>query len=131
MLNKCWLFTNPKRWVIQGRGKYYSEQLNSSFRVCLLILDSNSFLSMLILPFPTRLAFLPDRENRSKIGIETFYFPSIIHPLISCHSSKSMKQCVTLSSCSKYNLKKSLFGCHEQYLQDSTYSSILPSLYLW
>lgn len=89
-------------------GKYHSEQLNSSLFVCLLMLGCNFSISMLILPFPIWLAFFPDREETSKTRSETFYFLSVTHA-ISCHSSKSMKQCFTLSSYSKYNFKKSFW----------------------
>lgn len=128
MFHKCCLFINLESWVLQGRGKYHSEQLNLLLYICLHILGCNSLISMLILTFSIRLAFLFDREDRSKMGVETFYVLSFrifhaIHP--------NQWNNVILHLLAPNTTLKSLFGCHERYLQDSTHSSILPSFYFW
>lgn len=124
VLHKC-LFINLERWVLQGRGKYHSEQLHLFLYICLHILGCNPLISMLILTFSIILAFLLDREDRSKIEVETFYFLSFrifhaIHP--------NQWNNVILHLPAPNTTLKSLSGCHEQYLQDSTHSSIFAFL---
>lgn len=126
VLHKCRLFINLGSWVLQGRGKYHSEQLNLFLYICWHILGSNSLISMLILTFSITLAFLLDWEDRSKIGVETFCFLSFrishaIHP--------NQWNNVILHHLAPNTTLKSLSGCHEQYLQDNSFHYF--AFFLW